>query len=145
VEASFAVVRAGSPAAGPDTGYFPGTVWHKHPGKSRVAATDTRLIPSLLRLYDLRHTAATLALAAGVSAKVVSEQLGHASSAFTLDVYSHLLPHMQSDAARRVAALLGMDSCEREGICAGARKPPQSVHPGQLVSEAQPCFAQDAG
>ena len=43
-----------------------------------------------MRLYDLRHTAATLALAAGVSAKVVSEQLGHATSAFTLDVYSHM-------------------------------------------------------
>lgn len=98
-----------------------------------------------MRLYDLRHTAATLALAAGVSAKVVSEQLGHASIAFTLDVYSHLLPHMQSDAARRVAALLGMGDCERDGICSGARKPPQSVDPGQLASEAQPCFAQEAG
>ena len=37
-----------------------------------------------IRLYDLRHTAATLALVAGVSPKVVSEQLGHASAAFTL-------------------------------------------------------------
>jgi integrase len=49
-----------------------------------------------MRLYDLRHTAATLSLAAGVPPKVVSEQLGHASSAFTLDVYSHVLPHMQA-------------------------------------------------
>lgn len=40
-----------------------------------------------IRLYDLRHTAATLALTVGVSPKVVSEQLGHASAAFTLDVY----------------------------------------------------------
>lgn len=98
-----------------------------------------------MRVCDLRHMAATSAFAAGVSAKVVSEQLGHASSAFTLDVYSHLLPHMQSDAALRVAALLGMDGCEREGICAGARKPPQSVDRGQLASEAQPCFAEEAG
>ena len=67
-----------------------------------------------MRLYDLRHTAATLALAAGVPAKVVSEQLGHASSAFTLDVYAHVLPHMQSEAAMRVAALLGMGACEQE-------------------------------
>ena len=58
------------------------------------------------RLYDLRHTAATLALGAGVSPKVVSEQLGHASSAFTLDVYSHVLPHMQAEAVRKVEALL---------------------------------------
>jgi integrase len=59
-----------------------------------------------IRLYDLRHTAATLALAAGVSPKVVSEQLGHASVAFTLEVYSHVLPHMQDEAAMKVEALL---------------------------------------
>jgi integrase len=59
-----------------------------------------------IRLYDLRHTAATLALGAGVPAKVVSEQLGHASVAFTLDTYSHVLPHMQEAAAARVEALL---------------------------------------
>src|SRR5947208_3258582 len=41
-----------------------------------------------IRLYDLRHSAATIALAAGVSPKVVSEQLGHASTAFTLDTYA---------------------------------------------------------
>jgi integrase len=62
-----------------------------------------------MRLYDLRHTAATLALSAGVPAKVISEQLGHASSAFTLDVYTHVLPHLQADAVRRVEALLGFD------------------------------------
>ncbi len=60
----------------------------------------------VIRLYDLRHTSATLALAAGVPPKVVAEQLGHASAAFTLDVYSHLLPHMQAEAAERVEALL---------------------------------------
>src|ERR1017187_8780582 len=59
-----------------------------------------------IRLYDLRHTAATLALVAGVSPKVVSEQLGHASMAFTLEVYSHVLPHMQDAAAMKVEALL---------------------------------------
>jgi integrase len=59
-----------------------------------------------IRLYDLRHTAATLALSAGVPPKVVAEQLGHASAAFTLDIYSHVLPHMQAGAATRVEALL---------------------------------------
>lgn len=59
-----------------------------------------------VRLYDLRHTAATLALSAGVPPKVVAEQLGHASAAFTLDIYSHVLPHMQAVAATRVEALL---------------------------------------
>jgi integrase len=57
-------------------------------------------------LYDLRHTAATLILVAGAPTKVVSEQLGHASAAFTLDVYSHVLPHIQDAAAAKVEALL---------------------------------------
>jgi integrase len=60
----------------------------------------------LIRLYDLRHTGATLALAAGVPPKVVSEQLGHASAAFTLDIYSHVLPHMQEQAAMKVEEIL---------------------------------------
>jgi integrase len=59
-----------------------------------------------IRLYDLRHSAATIALAAGVSPKVVSEQLGHASTAFTLDTYAHVLPHMQDEAVARVETML---------------------------------------
>ena len=59
-----------------------------------------------IRLYDLRHSVATIALAAGVSPKVISEQLGHASTAFTLDTYAHVLPHMQDEAAARVEAML---------------------------------------
>ena len=59
-----------------------------------------------IRLYDLRHTSATLALTVGVPPKVVSEQLGHASAAFTLDTYSHVLPHMQEEAAAKMEAAL---------------------------------------
>jgi integrase len=59
-----------------------------------------------IRLYDLRHTFATLALTVGVPPKVVSEQLGHASAAFTLDTYSHVLPHMQEEAAAKMEAVL---------------------------------------
>jgi len=59
-----------------------------------------------LRLYDLRHTTATVALTAGVPPKVVSEQLGHASAAFTLDTYAHVLPHMQDEAAAKCERLL---------------------------------------
>lgn len=66
--------------------------------------TEAGLPP--IRLYDLRHTAATLSLAAGVPVKVVSEMLGHSGVALTLDVYSHVLPHMQEEAVQRVAALL---------------------------------------
>ena len=59
-----------------------------------------------IRLYDLRHTAATLGFAAGVSVKAISKQLGHASTAFTLDRYSHVLPSIQDEAAARVERLL---------------------------------------
>jgi len=59
-----------------------------------------------IRFHDLRHTHASLALLAGVPAKVVSERLGHATVAFTLDVYSHTIPAMHEEAAELVAALL---------------------------------------
>ena len=58
------------------------------------------------RLYDLRHTHATLLLLAGVHPKVVSERLGHSSISITLDVYSHVLPNMQQEAAERLDAML---------------------------------------
>ena len=51
------------------------------------------------RFHDLRHTAATLLLSAGVHPKVVSERLGHASVNITLDTYSHILPDVQGEAA----------------------------------------------
>jgi len=56
--------------------------------------------------HDLRHTHATLALAAGVHPKVVSERLGHASITITLDTYSHAIPAMQETAAALVASLV---------------------------------------
>jgi len=58
-----------------------------------------------IRLHDLRHTHATLALAAGIHPKVVQERLGHSSITMTLDLYSHAIPAMQADAADRIAAL----------------------------------------
>src|SRR4051812_8172064 len=59
-----------------------------------------------IRLHDLRHSYATAALAAGVQPKVVSERLGHANVSITLDTYPHVLPSIQEDAARKVAALI---------------------------------------
>lgn len=59
-----------------------------------------------IRFHDLRHTHASLALQAGVPAKVVSERLGHATVAFTLDVYSHTIPSPHQDAAEKITALL---------------------------------------
>ena len=60
----------------------------------------------LCRARHKRHTAATLAIAAGVSVKVISDQLGHASISFTLERYSHVLPSIQDEAAARVERLL---------------------------------------
>lgn len=59
-----------------------------------------------VRLYDLRHTGATLALAGGVPTKVVSERLGHADEGFTLSTYAHVLPGQQAEAAERLESIL---------------------------------------
>jgi integrase len=59
-----------------------------------------------IRLYDLRHIAATLAVAAGVSVKVISDMLGQASISFTLERYSHVLPSIQDEAAAKVEQML---------------------------------------
>ncbi|MGH9196531.1 MAG: tyrosine-type recombinase/integrase [Acidimicrobiia bacterium] len=59
-----------------------------------------------IRLHDLRHTHATLALKAGIHPKIVSERLGHSTISFTLDVYSHALPSMQAEAADQIASLV---------------------------------------
>lgn len=59
-----------------------------------------------IRLHDLRHTYATLALQSGVHPKIVSERLGHSTIALTLDVYSHALPTLQEQAAQKVADLI---------------------------------------
>ncbi|MGI8774518.1 MAG: tyrosine-type recombinase/integrase, partial [Actinomycetota bacterium] len=59
-----------------------------------------------IRLHDLRHTHATLALAAGIHPKVVSERLGRSTVAFTMDVYSHAIPSMEAEAAETIANLV---------------------------------------
>jgi integrase len=59
-----------------------------------------------LRLHDLRHTWATLALAAGVDVTIVARRLGHGSPATTWATYQHVVTGMQADAAEKVAALI---------------------------------------
>jgi integrase len=68
-----------------------------------------------IRLHDLRHTHATLALQSGVHPKVVSERLGHATVAITLDVYSHVIPALQQDAAATVADLVAGGGVAEQG------------------------------
>jgi integrase len=74
---------------------------------SRQHVTAHRFKPVLkgaglpeIRFHDLRQTCATLLLSKNVNPKVVSEMLGHASIAITLDTYSHVLPTMQESAAK---------------------------------------------
>jgi integrase len=70
----------------------------------RQAVKQSMLPP--IRLHDLRHTHATLALQAGIHPKVVSERLGHATISITLDTYSHAIPAMQEEAAALIAGLV---------------------------------------
>ena len=56
------------------------------------------------RRRDLRHTCATMLLCQGVHPEVVQERLGHANVAITLDLYSHMSPHMQTGAAEKTDA-----------------------------------------
>jgi len=83
----------------------------------RVLRTD---VPRI-RFHDLRHTHATLLLKAGAPPKVVSERLGHATVAFTMDVYAHVIPGMQAEAAQLfhdlvfAADVQGQDGTARTG------------------------------
>lgn len=59
-----------------------------------------------IRFHDLRHTHASLGLAAGVPVKVMSERLGHSTSSFTADAYQHVTPALEEHAASTVARLV---------------------------------------
>ena len=54
------------------------------------------------RVHDLRHTYAVLSLQNGDDIKTVQSNLGHATAAFTLDVYGHVSEHMKEDSANRM-------------------------------------------
>jgi integrase len=83
-----------------------GTPIHPHSFSQLFERTVRRAGIRVIRLHDLRHTHATLALKAGVPVKVVSERLGHESPAFTLKQYAHVIPGMQAAAAAVVADLV---------------------------------------
>lgn len=92
-----------------------------------------------LRLYDLRHSFATLALREGVPARLVSGQLGHASVAFTLDFYRHVLEETRSAGAERLSQLLfppSRKAAEHETANDSDRKPIQSegAEPNQKLA-----------
>lgn len=60
----------------------------------------------VIKMHAARHTAATLALEAGVDIKVVSDQLGHSTTTITRDTYQHVRRAAHQDAAEKVVALL---------------------------------------
>jgi integrase len=74
----------------------------------RVSALFRRLVATAalppIPLHGLRHTYAGLALTKGVNAAIVSRRLEHATVAFALDVYSHVLPQVDAEAAEFIAS-----------------------------------------
>lgn len=70
--------------------------------RGQLAAAALPRIP----LHGLRHTYATLALSSGVNPRIVSGRLGHSTVALTLDIYSHVLPQADQEAADRSTALI---------------------------------------
>ena len=77
--------------------------WARDLERARIG--DSRI--PLLSLYGTRHVHATLLLSLGVNVKVVSERLGHTGIQITLDTYSHVLPHLQTEAADKLRAVFG--------------------------------------
>ena len=72
----------------------------------RCARQLGQAAPPAIRLHDLRHTHATILLTAGVPVHVVSQRLGHTSAVITLQVYAHVVPGSQRDAADLFARII---------------------------------------
>ena len=70
----------------------------------------------VIRLHDLRHTNASLALSAGVPLKIVSERLGHSQTAITADLYTHVNYGVGRSAARQIAAILRPTNGEGDAV-----------------------------
>jgi len=83
-----------------------GTAWHPDRISKLFEEAVTASGLPRIRLHDLRHTHATIALGASIHPKVVSDRLGHSTVSFTLDVYSHCIPALAQDAADKIAALV---------------------------------------
>jgi integrase len=78
-----------------------------------TAAARAKLTPPSLRVHDLRHTAASLSIASGVSVNAVQRQLGHRGATLTLDRYGHLWPDeldALADALERLRSAVPADS-----------------------------------
>ncbi|MFZ3171924.1 MAG: site-specific integrase [Carboxydocellales bacterium] len=83
-----------------------GRTWHPDTISSWFTPFLKKIGLPALSFHCLRHTHASLLLKAGVDIKVISERLGHSSIRVTYDVYAHLLPGQQSEAAAKLERLL---------------------------------------
>jgi integrase len=89
---------------------FPSTMGTPQDPRNVLAAFKGILVQAGLpdiRFHDLRHTAASLMLQQGIHPKVVQERLGHSKINITLDIYSHVLPSLQNEAAAKMDSLIG--------------------------------------
>ena len=97
--------------------------------------TVAKLAVPSISLHDLRHTHATLLLKSGVHVKVVSERLGHANIAFTMNVYQHVLPGMQAAAADTFALLVRNERERTSGITEDAESNVDDDDPDDLGAD----------
>jgi integrase len=113
-------------------------------------------LPEELRLYDLRHTAASLMIRQGASVKAVQRQLGHATASITLDTYGHLFPdELDALAGRledaRTEALATLARTQRGPAVVAIREgagrrgnlwvPEEGLEPSRPVIQARPSYA----
>ncbi len=89
-----------------------GSPWHPNLMSQAFARLARKHGFEGVRFHDLRHGHATLMLARGVHPKVVSERLGHAGVAITLDTYSHVIPSLQAEAAAVLDEVLSVEGAQ---------------------------------
>jgi integrase len=102
-------------------------VFANHDGKPIDPSTLTHNLARIvrqvglgrMRFHDLRHTFASLMLMRGAKPKVISEALGHASVAFTMDTYSHIIEGMQEDAMALLDEVLPSGVPQTSNECQG--------------------------
>jgi integrase len=99
-----------------------GRVIHPQAFTDRFKRYAKRAKLPAIRLHELRHSHATLALESGVAPKVVSDRLGHASTAFTMDTYADALPAVEETAAAMVTSLVLGDDLVQPINAGGARQ-----------------------